>query len=339
MMWLVNVVIRRRSVVIMPAIVLAILVGVGSLLGHRLYTSTALVMPQATNGGSGLSGLAADFGVTLSGADPSQSPDFYAEVLAARGMLESIVDKPYIIDRDSTVLLRDVMGVTGATLARRREVAIVRIAHATAIVVSRKTGVVTLSVTLPDPIVAREVAARYLDLLNQFNVTTRQSQATAERRFAGEQVSEAEAVLRQDEDQLQLFLERNRDYRNSPPLSFQFDRLSRAVAMQQQIFTALSQQYEQAKIQEVQDTPVLTVVQAPEAPVLPDSRHVALKVMAALILGGGVGALWALWRERVDEGILRADPELAAFVGHFEALGRWVRGPIRFIVQKLSRPE
>src|SRR3712207_7894583 len=50
--------------------------------------------------------------------------------------------------------------------------------------------------------------------------------------------------------------QRNRDYRNSPELTFQQERLSREVSRVQQLYGRLSEAYEQAKIEEVRDTPV-----------------------------------------------------------------------------------
>jgi uncharacterized protein involved in exopolysaccharide biosynthesis len=95
------------------------------------------------------------------------------------------------------------------------------------------------------------------------------------------------------ENRLQAFLEVNRDVGNSPLLRFRQERLEREVSVRQAVVSALSQGYEQARIDEVRDIPVITIVEEPRAPALPDSRMVLLRAFLALIAGALLGALLA----------------------------------------------
>jgi uncharacterized protein involved in exopolysaccharide biosynthesis len=54
---------------------------------------------------------------------------------------------------------------------------------------------------------------------------------------------------------MQAFLQANRQWANSPDLTFQHDRLERDIALRQQVYTTLVQSFEQARISEVRDTP------------------------------------------------------------------------------------
>ena len=125
----------------------------------------------------------------------------------------------------------------------------------------------------------------------------RQSQAAAERKFIEARLGEMKGELRDAENQLQRFLQQNQGFRNSSELAFTHDRLQREVAMRQQVFTSLSQWYEQAKIDEVRNTPVITVVEQPNFPVRPDRRGLALKSTLGAILGGVLGLMLALGRD------------------------------------------
>src|SRR5207245_1274848 len=109
-----------------------------------------------------------------------------------------------------------------------------------------KTGVVRLAVTLRDPGLAAQVNQRLLDLLNEFNLRSRQTRAGQERQFVQQRLDEVRSDLGKAEDQLADFMRRNRQYASSPELSFQHDRLFREVSMQQQLFVSLAQSYEQA---------------------------------------------------------------------------------------------
>jgi uncharacterized protein involved in exopolysaccharide biosynthesis len=95
--------------------------------------------------------------------------------------------------------------------------------------------------------------------------------------------------------------------------------------MEQQVFNSLAEAYEQAKLEEVRDTPVLTVVEAPTPPVRPDSRGVIKKALAGLLVGGVIGGLVALLREAAARLNAQGQPE----VGEFRRLARGFRNDLR----------
>ena len=98
------------------------------------------------------------------------------------------------------------------------------------------------------------------------------------------------------EDSLKAFLVENRQFSNSPQLTFEHDRLQRQVAMRQVLVTAMAQAYEQARIDGVRNTPVITVIDQPEPPPLPDRCGRLLTLMLGLTGGlvAGVGLAFIL---------------------------------------------
>ena len=109
-------------------------------------------------------------------------------------------------------------------------------------------------------------------MVSHFNLLTRQTRAGAERRFVEARLQEAADSLRLVENRHKAFLQANRDFRNSPQLKFENDRLERDVQFQQQLYTSLAQSFEQARIDEVRNTPVITVLEPPDLPASPDPR-------------------------------------------------------------------
>lgn len=73
---LVNVFLRHRLSMVVSTLAGGFIVGLLSLLGHRTYTASASFLPQSGSRTTNLGGLAAQFGVALPGAEPSQSPTF-----------------------------------------------------------------------------------------------------------------------------------------------------------------------------------------------------------------------------------------------------------------------
>jgi uncharacterized protein involved in exopolysaccharide biosynthesis len=314
-------------------LVVAFAVGLLSVTADRTYTSATTFMPQSEGSRTNIGGLAAQFGVMLPGEEGSWSPAFYAELIKSRRILERIVDTRFPTASDSIRLLTIALQSEGKTPALKREAAIKQLAGFTTTTVFRATSTIRLAVTTHDPVLAQRIAARYLELLSDFNMMTRQSQGAAQRKFTGQRVEEVKVDLKRAEDSLQVFLQQNRDYGNSPQLTFQADRLRRDVAMQQQVYTTLVQAHEQAKIEEVRDTPVLTIIELPQSPILPDSRRVVLKTFLGLVLGGMFGVGLALWREYLKTRSGTKDPDLEEFV----RLRGSLLGDLRHPLQALKR--
>jgi uncharacterized protein involved in exopolysaccharide biosynthesis len=172
-----------------------------------------------------------------------------------------------------------------------------------------------------------------VDLVNRFNLERRQSNASQEREFIEGQLSRAESALHAAEDSLRRFLEQNRNYQNSPSLRFRHERLQRRVSLRQQVFSSLSESYQQARIDEVRNTPVITVVQPPELPARPDPRQLLLKGALGLVLGGMLGVFGAFGHEMMTATRQR-DPDDYA---EFERLKQEARDELARIWKEIRR--
>jgi uncharacterized protein involved in exopolysaccharide biosynthesis len=164
--------------------------------------------------------------------------------------------------------------------------------------VDQKSGLVRIELQLPDAVMSRDVIRAVIAEVDSFNLKSRQSQASQERRFTEQRLAEAQTEKRRAEDELQAFLQRNRDFRSSPQLSFAYDRLADNVALRQQLYTSIAQAFEQARIEEVRDTPVITVVEAPMLPARPDQSPYGRAITACVLLALVAARLLALRQDR-----------------------------------------
>jgi len=314
---LITVLLRNRVLIARVIGLVALAVIVTGLLLPRSYTATASFIPQSRRSPlSTVSGFAAQFGLALPD-DANQSPAFYVDLLKSREILGAVVQRSYRVPSDTGIengTLVQLFRGAGRNDGERRESAIRRLRRLMSISAVARTGVVGFSVRARSAPLAEQISWQLLDQVNKFNLETRQSRAAAERRFTERRVEEVKGELREAEDRLQEFLQGNRDFRNSPVLLFQHDRLARDVGMKQQLYTTLAQAYEQAKIDEVRDTPVITMIERPEAPVRPDSRRLATKGFLALIVGGLLGFVLAFAREALRNTELGGSEELEQFV-------------------------
>jgi uncharacterized protein involved in exopolysaccharide biosynthesis len=292
----------RKTILLLIAVATAAMIAF-ALLRPRAYTSTASFVPEATRAPTSLSGLAAQFGVTVPSQQSTESSQFYVDLLRSRSVLEAAVETPYSFVSESgpvTKTLVQVYEPRGATAELRREAAVKRLDRSLSTGISSKTDVITVRVTAPDPRLAQQVNLRLLALLSNFNMSKRQSRAREERRFAEQRLQESKAELRVAEDRLQIFLERNRSVANAPSLAFQEDRLRSDLLVLRQLVTMLQQSAEQARMDAVRDTPVITVVETADVPTHADSRGLIKFGLLGVLLGGVLGVAVALARNVLE---------------------------------------
>jgi uncharacterized protein involved in exopolysaccharide biosynthesis len=304
-----NLVLRHRYRIVGVALLFGVLGALVAILGGRTYLASASFVPQSANAQQGrLASLAGQFGVSVPlGDGAGESPAFYAELLRSREILRPIAMERWQFtgpgrglaagERRAGTLpaLLDLEG-DGPELATVKAMEWLR-EKAIQVETGRETGVVTVRVETPWAGLSHAIAEQLVALVNQFNLETRQSQAAAERQFIEERLAEAQDSLLSAEGRLETFLQGNRQFENSPELRFQHDRLQRQVARNQQMVTSLDQAYEEARVSEVRNTPVITLVESPELPLEPEPRGLVLKTVLGLLLGGMLGLFLAFGRE------------------------------------------
>lgn len=292
---------HRRTLGLCLLAALTLSIGVAMAL-PRTYTTTASFIPQGRSQTSALASLASQFGLSVPFSDASRSPGFYAALLLSKNVVANVLDRTYTTsaaDGAKTVTLVDYLRGRGETADLRRHSASAKLLRRVSVGVDQKAGLVRLEVKLRDPLVSRDVARAFIAEVDSFNLRSRQSQASSERRFTEGRLAEARAEARQADDELQAFLQRNRDFRTSPQLTFTYDRLVDNVNLRQQIYTSVAQAFEQARIEEVRDTPVISVVESPILPARADSPPFGRALVAALLLGALAGALLGKRADRI----------------------------------------
>ncbi len=166
-------------------------------------------------------------------------------------------------------------------------------------------GIVSVELRAPDPEIAEGLLSRLIDRTQEFRIELRNSSARQDREFLEERLGDAEARLRKAEEDLSLFLDSNRRIANSPRLTIELERLRRVIDREEQRVRQLSAMYEEARFEEVRNTPVLTIVDRPDDSASLDRasmvRWLALGGGLGGIVGSGVSLLLRRWRMSEEE--------------------------------------
>ena len=320
------VLLRERRVILACAGLMAVLALVFALSKQRTYSANFSFVPQQTQDPSlaGLASLAGQFGVSLGGSSAGgASPQLYADLLKTREVLVPIAKDTFVTsakgERVSMAAFFEISGsdsrvVMEKTLRKLRAII-------SASVATRTTGMVSVTVSTRSPSVSLQIAQRLMNGVNDFYLGTRRTQASEERRFTEGRLAAARVSLRAAEDALERFLLTNRQFSSSPQLTFQRDRLQREVSLQQQIVVVLAQGYEEARIREVRDTPVITVIEHPILAAQSDPRGSLVTLIIGTVLGLFLGVIVALLRNVLRR--LRAtgaDPAFADLMHEWQQL-------------------
>lgn len=312
---LVNVVLRQWVLVVAVTLVVTAAF-VTAAFFSRSFKVTSSFMPRGSNdAASSLAGLAAQFGVSVNRTGGGESLTFYAELPTSRDVLRQLAHMPVTLpEQGRRGSLMEYLGITGGDVRSREARAIVRLASMVSASSDQKAGLVLIETVAPDRSIAEAMNRRLLDLVNEFNLQRRQSAAGNERRFAEARMREAQGELAQAEASMERFLATNRAPGGSPQLMFEQTRLQRRVQLQQEVYLSLAQAYEQARIDEVRDTPVLTIIESPEGAAVPAGTGRAVAAVIGLVVGGLLGLLLAFAVEAVRRQRSRDPVEYAEFM-------------------------
>ncbi|MGH2395469.1 MAG: hypothetical protein ACRDFW_00455 [bacterium] len=275
-----------------------------SRMAPKTFTSTASFVPEKEGPSqlpSGLSSLAGQLGITTD--DARNSPQFYAKVLGSRALRLAVANDTSRQDDSPSRTIGEALGCTGSNPEKFAECAVRKLDARTRVVIDPRSQVVTLAVGARHSRLAQEIATSYLRALSDFNLSLRQSNAGVRREFLQKRADEAQDLLADAEDVLKSFHARNRRIEDSPALLVEEGRLRRAIDRRQEIFLFLMRQLEQAKLDEVRNTPVITVVDRPNRPY----RRSAPKTLVWMALAGFLGAAGhLLWLVRPPDAVPRA---------------------------------
>lgn len=307
-----------------------------------LYSAKASFFPQNSDATrSGLASIAGQFGVSIApGGNQTLSPEFYIKLLKTRVLLLPIVRDTFVVEEmgGQRVAFLDLFEIASGPLAKREEDGVAVLQSLNSVSLAKTTGVVELAVVTQWPSVSLAIATVIIRGVNEYNQKTRQGQAAAERRFVEGRLAEARDSLRAAEDRLEHFSRTNVQIGNSPSMTLERERISVDLARKQELFTALKQTYEDVRIREVRDIPLITVLESPWVATNPEPRGRLKRGLLGLMLGGFFVALFALASSVMARRPRGANPEFDEFFATVRDVRNEVLSPVRIFTRRDRRP-
>jgi tyrosine-protein kinase Etk/Wzc len=260
--------------------------------------NTSLPMSKAlglsrTLTGLGLGGQGRQLGGMMAGGSATPEPDYFTGLASSRSIRHALLTSGFTtVDGNVTFSetgrpLIELLRVRGNTSSKREDNGVRKLGRMLGWHIDRKSGIIAITVTDRDPGRAAAITNRLITLVDKHNVEQRRFRSRQQREFSERRLAEAQGELRAAEERLQRFMAGNKRFNDSPLLTFEHGRLQRTVQLKEDLVSRLTDAYDEARIAEAGDIPVISVIDSAVAPV-----RRSFPVWWQFLLGGlAVGAL------------------------------------------------
>jgi uncharacterized protein involved in exopolysaccharide biosynthesis len=283
--------------------------------GARYRAESKFTSQQTESSGSArFAGIAAQFGIDLQAATTAEPLEFFVELLTSQQLLRDAATSAYVFPVESETngtrrgTLVQLYGIKRKSPELAVRAAVKRLRANVSASPNVRSKIITLRTSAPWPGLAVALNQRLLQLVNEFNLHRRQSQASEERKFVAQRLNVALGELTSTENDLKRFHQENRGFMGSADLRIEEQRLQRRVDLRQQVYASLAEAYEKARIDEVRNTPVITIVDPPGAPARRGGllTNALLGLFAGLVVGTVAAIAGEYFRREAAE-----DPQAA----------------------------
>jgi uncharacterized protein involved in exopolysaccharide biosynthesis len=243
------------------------------------YSSVARILPEysgAAPSSGGLGDLASLAGVSLRGRTDAIRPDLYPDILNSRPFLIKALSTKLPTRNGNQVLLINVLSkkatpFTAAQIAsydtlvnmtKEQEGAMNALRFRITPVIEKTSGVLAISVELPDPILAAATARMAVEYLQEFVTNYRSAKLVERIHLLTKQGEEARQKYQKAEIALSSYRDRNLNpFTNLSRVEEQ--RLQNDFLQYQALYTELRRQLEAVKLQVQEEAPVVKVLEPP----------------------------------------------------------------------------
>ena len=280
----------KRTLIFSPFVLVSIVSVYVFFLAPRVYTSSAKILPISENNSnlSNLSGLASQFGMNLPTGGEIQWDELYPEIVRSEKLMEILVQKSFQTEKyqDEQTLLqlldiennyRDESSKLKLAVEDLKEMIIVQ--------KDRLSPVVSLHVEAFEPRLARDLATEVIAESGKILLDLKTKKVQEKRIFIEARIEEVFNALQEAEKAEEQFRLENKNIIQSPTLTMKIKRLFREVELQNSLYVSLKSQYENAKIEEVQEAAMIQVIDGPLKPVRLTSPRIAISLILALFFG------------------------------------------------------
>ena len=268
-------------------------------IAHPVYVTTAkLLLTGEDNSLSNIQGLASQFGLSIpfQGGSNLSFTDIYPEIVKSRQLIAIILEKKFNTRKyGQKQLLKNILSLqyrldkydVDERFKRASEILQDNIKISKA----RLTSIVTLEVGAIEPDFAVDLTNAIINESDKLQRQFKTHQVSDKRSFIQDRIKDVKKDLESAQEDLKEFREKNRQVQYSPALLLEEERLTTEMDVKKEIFSTLKQQFELAKIEEVEEGATVQILDKPVAPYEQSSPKVILSIFLSFFIGFGLSVV------------------------------------------------
>lgn len=275
------------------------------------YSAVARILPEYTGGvssGGGLGDLASLAGVSLRNRTEAVRPDLYPDILYSKPFLIKALSTPLPTSNGKSVLLMNVLGNkakpftpsqiasydTLVSMTKEQEGALYTLRNCIVPAIEKTSGVLSITVELPDPLLAAATARMAVEYLQEFVTSYRSTKLIERMHLLAKQGDEARQKYQKAEIALSSYRDRNLNpFTNLSRVEEQ--RLQADFLQYQTLYADLRRQLEAVKLQVQEESPVVKVLEPPMVPNLKSGPKKLIISLQFAVFGGLLSFLWVIF--------------------------------------------
>ena len=281
-----------QTLIILPFVTSVLSLFIVLFIVRPVYTSTAKVLPIADSGSSfsEMAGMASQLGLSMPMNFGNEIPwdEMFPEIIKSENLVQSILNekfssKKYGIKQSLSTIIQQEYKLNNKSIIFLEKMIVHEFNEMIKVSKSRLSPIVTIELDFFEPRVAADILKKIIEVAGKTQVKIKLKQISEKRQFIEERISEVMSALKNAEIDLKNFKESNRRVDKSPSLKLEESRLEREVSLQSTLYMTLKSQFENVKIEEVEEAAMIEVIDGPIVPFRVTSPKKAFTVIFTFI--------------------------------------------------------
>ena len=240
-----------------------------------VYTSSAKILPIGDSGSSftEMAGMASQLGLSMPMNFGNEIPwdEMFPEIIKSENLVQSILNEKFSSNKygknqSLSAIIKQEYNIKNKSAIFLEKMLIYEFNQMIEVSKSRLSPIVTIELDFFEPQVAADILRKVIEFAGETQVKIKLKQISEKRQFIEERISEVTKALKNAEIKLKDFKESNRRVERSPSLKLEESRLEREVSLQTTLYMTLKSQFENVKIEEVEESAMIEVIDGPIVP-------------------------------------------------------------------------
>ena len=264
-----------RSLIIIPFLLSTISLILVLFIFRPVYTSSAKILPIGDSGSSfsEMAGMASQLGLSMPMNFGNEIPwdEMFPEIIKSENLVlgilnENFTSNKYGREKPLFSILEQEYNIKNKSEIFLEKMIIHEFNKMIKVSKSRLSPIVTIELDFFEPQVAANILKKVIEAAGKTQVKIKLKQISEKRQFIEERIYEVTLALKNSELNLKEFKESNRRVESSPSLKLEESRLEREVSLQATLYMTLKSQFENVKIEEVEEAAMIEVIDGPIVP-------------------------------------------------------------------------